>query len=63
MRMRICISRVRDAAMMIRLETRGGFANLPGNNSKHVFYRSADNRLHELWWIPRATNPVDVDQQ
>lgn len=33
----------------------------PGNNTKHVFYRSADGRLRELWWIAGTGNPVPVD--
>ncbi|HEV7475177.1 MAG TPA: hypothetical protein VGN90_14080 [Pyrinomonadaceae bacterium] len=33
-------------------------------NTKHVMYRSADGRLHELWWIPGAgpLNPVDLTE-
>ena len=25
-----------------------------GTNTKHVIYRSADGRLHEIWWVPGA---------
>jgi len=32
-----------------------------GTNTKHVVYRSADNRLHELWWVPGENNPHHVD--
>jgi hypothetical protein len=31
-----------------------------GTNTKHVFYRSADGRLHEIWWVP-GTPPSHVD--
>jgi hypothetical protein len=23
-----------------------------GTNTKHVFYRSGDGPLHEIWWVP-----------
>ena len=29
-------------------------------NTKHVIYRSADGKLHELWWVPGAA-PGYVD--
>jgi hypothetical protein len=29
-------------------------------NTKHVIYRSANGRLHEIWWVPAGT-PVHVD--
>jgi len=31
-----------------------------GTNTKHVFYRSSDSRLHELWWVPGGT-PSYID--
>jgi hypothetical protein len=27
----------------------------PSENTKHIIYRSADGRLHELWWFPGGT--------
>jgi len=32
-----------------------------GTNTKHVMYRSADGRLHELWWVPGGGTPAHVD--
>jgi hypothetical protein len=32
-----------------------------GTNTKHVMYRSADGRLHELWWVPGVGTPAHVD--
>jgi hypothetical protein len=32
-----------------------------GTNTKHVFYRSADSHLHEIWWVPGGGTPADVD--
>jgi hypothetical protein len=32
-----------------------------GTNTKHVFYRSVDGRLHELWWVPGGGAPGHVD--
>lgn len=32
-----------------------------GTNTKHVIYRSADGRLHEIWWIPGGGIPAHVD--
>lgn len=33
----------------------------PGTNTKHVVYRSANGRLHELWWTPGGGTPQHVD--
>ncbi len=30
-------------------------------NTKHVFYRSADNHLNELWWVPGGSLPKHAD--
>ncbi len=31
-------------------------------NTKHVVYRSADGRLHDLWWLPGGSRvPQDID--
>jgi hypothetical protein len=32
-----------------------------GTNTKHVIYRSADGRLHELRWVPGGGTPEHVD--
>jgi Transposase len=32
-----------------------------GTNTKHVIYRSADSRLHEIWWVPGVGTPAYVD--
>ncbi len=32
-----------------------------GTNTKHVIYRSADGRLHEIWWTPGGGTPAHVD--
>ena len=32
-----------------------------GTNTKHVIYRSADGRLHEIWWVPGDWTPGHVD--
>jgi hypothetical protein len=32
-----------------------------GTNTKHVIYRSADGRLHEIWWVPGGGTPAHVD--
>jgi hypothetical protein len=32
-----------------------------GTNTKHVFYRSADGHLHEIWWIPGGGIPTQLD--
>jgi hypothetical protein len=32
-----------------------------GTNTKHVIYRSSNNRLHEIWWTPGGGTPVHVD--
>jgi catechol 2,3-dioxygenase-like lactoylglutathione lyase family enzyme len=32
-----------------------------GTNTKHVIYRSADGRLHEIWWVPGGGVPAHVD--
>src|SRR5262249_58802257 len=32
-----------------------------GTNTKHVFYRSADDHLHEIWWVPAGGTPAHVD--
>jgi len=32
-----------------------------GTNTKHVMYRSADGRLHEIWWVPGGGTPAHVD--
>ncbi|HEX4956186.1 MAG TPA: FG-GAP-like repeat-containing protein [Thermoanaerobaculia bacterium] len=29
-----------------------------GSNTKHVFYRSADGHLHEIWWTPGGGMPL-----
>ena len=26
-----------------------------GTNTKHVYFRSADGGLHEIWWVPGTT--------
>jgi len=31
-----------------------------GTNTKHVIYRSADNHLNEIWWVPGGI-PTHVD--
>ena len=33
----------------------------PGSNTKHIIYRSADNHLHELSWVPGTATPAHVD--
>jgi hypothetical protein len=33
----------------------------PGANTKHIIYRSADNHLHELSWVPGTATPGHVD--
>jgi hypothetical protein len=33
----------------------------PGANTKHIIYRSADNHLHELSWVPGTATPRQVD--
>lgn len=33
----------------------------PGANTKHVIYRSADNHLHQLSWVPGTATPAHVD--
>ena len=33
----------------------------PSENTKHVIYRSADGRLHEIWWIPGGGVPAHGD--
>jgi len=33
----------------------------PGNNTKHIIYRSADNHLHGLSWVPGTATPAHVD--
>jgi FG-GAP-like repeat len=33
----------------------------PATNTKHVFYRSADGRLHEISWTPGGGIPVNRD--
>jgi hypothetical protein len=30
-------------------------------NTKHIFYRSADSHLHELWWVPGGSLPKHAD--
>ncbi|HEU0301219.1 MAG TPA: hypothetical protein VFR37_17275, partial [Longimicrobium sp.] len=32
-----------------------------GTDTKHVIYRSADRRLHEIWWVPGGGTPAHVD--
>jgi uncharacterized repeat protein (TIGR03803 family) len=32
-----------------------------GTNTKHVFYRSADKQLHEIWWVPGGGTPAHVN--
>jgi hypothetical protein len=32
-----------------------------GTNTKHVIYRSADGRLHEIWWVPGGGTPAHVE--
>ena len=32
-----------------------------GTHTKHVIYRSADGRLHEIWWTPGGGTPAHVD--
>lgn len=32
-----------------------------GTNTKHVFYRSADGHLHEIWWSLAGGDPGHVD--
>jgi hypothetical protein len=32
-----------------------------GTNTKHVIYRDADGRLHEIWWVPGGGTPAHVD--
>jgi hypothetical protein len=32
-----------------------------GTHTKHVIYRSDDDRLHELWWVPGGGTPAHVD--
>jgi len=32
-----------------------------GTNTKHVIYRSADGRLHEIWWALGGGTPAHVD--
>lgn len=32
-----------------------------GTNTKHVIYRSANGRLHEIWWTPGGGIPAHVD--
>ncbi|HYO84776.1 MAG TPA: hypothetical protein VES20_25465 [Bryobacteraceae bacterium] len=32
-----------------------------GTNTKHVLYRSADGRVHEIWWTPGGGIPAHVD--
>ena len=34
---------------------------VPTNNTKHVIYRSADNRIREIWWVIDATTPYEVN--
>ena len=34
---------------------------VPANNTKHVIYRSADNRIREIWWVIDGTNPYEVN--
>ena len=34
---------------------------VPTNNTKHVIYRSADNRIREIWWVIDATTPSEVN--
>ena len=32
-----------------------------GTNTKHVFYRSGDGQLHEIWWVPGGGVPSHVN--
>lgn len=32
-----------------------------GTDTRHVIYRSADNHLHEIWWVPGGGTPAHVD--
>jgi hypothetical protein len=32
-----------------------------GTNTKHVIYRSANGRLHEIWWVPGGGTPAHED--
>ena len=32
-----------------------------GTNTKHVFYRSGDGQLHEIWWVPGGGVPGYVN--
>jgi hypothetical protein len=32
-----------------------------GTNTKHVLYRSANGRLHEIWWVPGGGTPAWVN--
>ena len=32
-----------------------------GTNTKHVFYRSGDGQLHEIWWVPGGGTPAHVN--
>jgi hypothetical protein len=32
-----------------------------GTNTKHVFYRSANGRLNEIWWFPGGGTPTHLD--
>lgn len=32
-----------------------------GTNTKHVVFRSANGRLHEIWWTPGGGTPAHVD--
>jgi hypothetical protein len=33
----------------------------PATNTKHVYYRSADGHLNEIWWVPGGGVPAHMD--